>query len=387
MRHHLLDLLACPKCLGDLKLEDKTAEEKGVLLEGNLRCPTCNLVFPIKFGVPIFAMRSESAEQRYREIDEENRWVYDVNKLQGHLQFAIESSKYVENLISRLDKALRTLGIFQEGRTPRVLDLGAGWGAFQSWQFAKYGFEVMSLELVPEFVFATDYVLKNGGVFFERVMADCTLLPFKSRSFDIVFCKELVHHLKDPDNLFNEISRIATRNAIIIVLEPCRSVFQNKKSFRKGGGPEAQEMHQNYTYFDYYITQMRKIAGHIKTDGQIISVGPSKHPALSLLLRNIERIVRFESFKERSTFLRSLRRLTLTTLMIVVGGEVELIGTAKEVRLPSNSDRTLVPINLHDLGLNERKLNYYRNELIPEVFRIFSDTHEKYVPKHERHPG
>jgi uncharacterized protein YbaR (Trm112 family) len=43
----LLDILACPKCKGDLKVADK---EEGLI------CPACMLLYEIKDGIPIMLM-------------------------------------------------------------------------------------------------------------------------------------------------------------------------------------------------------------------------------------------------------------------------------------------------------------------------------------------
>ena len=40
----LLDILACPKCKGELRLTDK---------QDGLACNTCNLLYPIKEDIPI----------------------------------------------------------------------------------------------------------------------------------------------------------------------------------------------------------------------------------------------------------------------------------------------------------------------------------------------
>jgi len=40
----LLDILACPKCKGDIKLT-----EKG----DGLICDTCKLMYPVKDGIPV----------------------------------------------------------------------------------------------------------------------------------------------------------------------------------------------------------------------------------------------------------------------------------------------------------------------------------------------
>ena len=40
----LLEILACPKCKGDIKLNDK---------EDGLVCDTCRLLYPIRDGIPV----------------------------------------------------------------------------------------------------------------------------------------------------------------------------------------------------------------------------------------------------------------------------------------------------------------------------------------------
>lgn len=40
----LLDILACPKCKGDIRLTEK---------EDGLICDTCNLLYPIKDDIPV----------------------------------------------------------------------------------------------------------------------------------------------------------------------------------------------------------------------------------------------------------------------------------------------------------------------------------------------
>lgn len=40
----LLEILACPKCKGDIRLNDK---------ENGLVCEKCRLIYPIKDGIPV----------------------------------------------------------------------------------------------------------------------------------------------------------------------------------------------------------------------------------------------------------------------------------------------------------------------------------------------
>jgi uncharacterized protein YbaR (Trm112 family) len=51
MRKKLLDILACPICKGDLKLE--VFEEEGdEIISGKLICTKCGTEYPIEDGIP-----------------------------------------------------------------------------------------------------------------------------------------------------------------------------------------------------------------------------------------------------------------------------------------------------------------------------------------------
>ncbi|MFP4170725.1 MAG: methytransferase partner Trm112 [Methanomassiliicoccales archaeon] len=52
MKRELLDILACPVCKHhplELEVEKK---EKGDIVEGRLRCPRCDIDYPIEESIP-----------------------------------------------------------------------------------------------------------------------------------------------------------------------------------------------------------------------------------------------------------------------------------------------------------------------------------------------
>jgi uncharacterized protein YbaR (Trm112 family) len=51
MKKDLLDILCCPTCKGDLKLDIKK-EEHGEIIEGTFACNTCKCTYSIEEGVP-----------------------------------------------------------------------------------------------------------------------------------------------------------------------------------------------------------------------------------------------------------------------------------------------------------------------------------------------
>jgi uncharacterized protein len=51
MKADLMEILCCPVCKGDLKLETKKVEGDEIL-EGKLTCQSCQTIYPIQDGIP-----------------------------------------------------------------------------------------------------------------------------------------------------------------------------------------------------------------------------------------------------------------------------------------------------------------------------------------------
>jgi uncharacterized protein YbaR (Trm112 family) len=51
MKRSLVDILVCPVCKGKLELQVEE-EEKGEVIKGSLRCGKCDVIYPIKDGIP-----------------------------------------------------------------------------------------------------------------------------------------------------------------------------------------------------------------------------------------------------------------------------------------------------------------------------------------------
>jgi len=55
----------------------------------------------------------------------------------------------------------------------------------------------------------------GGRVRFE--LADGNRLPFAEKSFELVMCNSVLHHLSEPSNLLSEMARLATDNGAILL--------------------------------------------------------------------------------------------------------------------------------------------------------------------------
>ena len=277
-----------------------------------------------------------------------------------HVDFARKSSQDGERIIRRLNDRTKKERI---QRKLRVLDVGAGWGCFQSWQFAKHGFEVVAAELCPEFILASDYVVKK--CFFERIVTDCTILPFSDCSFDIVFCKELIHHVGNPMELLNEMWRVSSPNGLIVIREPCISILLKKHS-KTDRASKVGITHHFYTYRDY-ISYMNRITSKLEIERDMKIIDPSRHRILNILQKPILAIGKLPFFR---TIISKMH-------LIFIGGSVELIGIKKmEYKRQNLDNRDVIPIDIRTS--NTQQIEFYRRELIPKVLKVFSETYEKY---------
>ena len=106
-------------------------------------------------------------------------------------------------------RKLKSKGVAFNGKS--VLDIGCGRGGY-SMEFLKEGADVTSLDITRE-----NFQDIHGVKF---VMADASKLPFKSLSFDMVFCSSIIEHLKEPKKLLVEIKRVLKKDGICYLSFP-----------------------------------------------------------------------------------------------------------------------------------------------------------------------
>lgn len=185
MKEKLLDLLACPKCGGDILLVHVAAREKNEIVEGVLSCQKCEREYKISRGVPRFAAL-DKIEQDKAETAANFGWQWT--------HFTQADAKYAEQFLGWLQpvkKDFFTDKIVLEGGCGkgRHTRLAAEWGAK----------EVVGIDLsaAVESAFQATKDLPNAHV----VQADIYKLPFKKK-FDYAFSVGVLHHTPDPKKAF-----------------------------------------------------------------------------------------------------------------------------------------------------------------------------------------
>jgi SAM-dependent methyltransferase len=101
--------------------------------------------------------------------------------------------------------------IFSEfSRSSLILDVGCGNGDFTS-EIAKMGFDVYGIDISEE--------NKLGNRFIKTDLQN-DIYPFPDSHFDVVFCKSVIEHMREPDFLFDEVYRILRPGGVFICLTP-----------------------------------------------------------------------------------------------------------------------------------------------------------------------
>ena len=233
-----VEVLRCPSCLSNLRLQvDKLVQNS--ILSGYFQCLGCGTQYAIRDGMGFFGMRQSERDMRLQEMNAEFEWNFEMHGFQDHQAFGERSFRIAQDVI-RVMK--------QELPFGRVLDAGAG-GGCHSWQLSRHGYEVLAAELTPEMLAVGDSYYADG-VYFERILSDCTVLPIANNTFDAVFCKELAHHVKELGALFGEFNRVLKPRGLLILVEPIKS---GRPGLNTLGDPAKQAglTHQDYTLAHY----------------------------------------------------------------------------------------------------------------------------------------
>jgi SAM-dependent methyltransferase len=135
----------------------------------------------------------------------------------------------------------------------RVLEIGAGRG-IASYALAKEGWEVTALEPDPSKVVgggAIQTLSEETGVAIRLVTNWGESLPFESGSFDLVLCRQVLHHAKDLRLFCKEIYRVLAQGGVLVAIrEHVLSFHSDIESFLK-----SHPLHYRYGGENAYLLQ------------------------------------------------------------------------------------------------------------------------------------
>jgi ubiquinone/menaquinone biosynthesis C-methylase UbiE/uncharacterized protein YbaR (Trm112 family) len=209
-----LRLLACPDCRASLNCTQMHESEPAeVLIEGVLACSACEKEYPVVAGVPRFVPRENYASGFGLEWTKHARTQYD-----SYSGLKVSEQRF-----------------FGETHWPRsqrgqfILEVGSGSGRFTE-QAANTDATVVSLD----YSFAVDANYASNGA--RRnvliVQADVFAMPFRSVTFDRLFCFGMLQHTPSPLRAFLALPRVLKSGgslcADIYKVSLMRTVLQTK---------------------------------------------------------------------------------------------------------------------------------------------------------------
>lgn len=213
MRLEHLGLLACPTCHGPLQLANVEHGEEETLVDGVLACAECRTEFPVVGGVPRFVPRENYASGFGLEWTKHARTQYD---------------SYSGIRVSE-ERFFGQTGWPRDLKGQLILEVGSGSGRFTE-QAANTGATVVSLD----YSYAVDANHASNG---SRpnvliVQADVFAMPFRSGTFDRVFCFGMLQHTPSPSRAFAALPRVLRPGgalcADIYKVELFRTLFHTK---------------------------------------------------------------------------------------------------------------------------------------------------------------
>ena len=94
-----------------------------------------------------------------------------------------------------------------------MLEVGFGSGEYLN-AFAQLGFETFGIE------YDSFYYQGSASQTYEKTYFNKDRLPYEDNFFSHVFCKSVLEHLQNPQNLLTEIHRILKKDGKLIILLP-----------------------------------------------------------------------------------------------------------------------------------------------------------------------
>jgi len=342
MRSESALLYRCPSCLGELQLSVHR-KQGGEIWDSWLQCGVCQLDYPIADGMPFFGLNKSKAVARQQEMDAEQDWNFVRTSLEEHLEYGRVQFPRTNVVICHLKDTFlaKTPG-------PLALDVGAGAGAI-SYLLSRHGFRTIATELGPENLAVGEAY--SRAAWFERAVTDVEVLPFGGDLFDLVFCKELAHHMDDLAALFDELARVLKPGGGLVVIEPFKprfSLFSKSQDYDQA--KETGLAHQDYR-LSVYLSALEAAGLPVHEMSLIVSRG-RRYPRVVQFYRALEKLVGADKWSRGMWFKKLISWF--------FGGSVTVIGIKEDERRERGSMRS----RLREIQvISPERLSRFRDEI------------------------
>lgn len=213
MDSHVVELLCCPDCWGDLNLSSDEASDSGVSF-GRLSCKECVKVFEVGYGLPnlVYPDPKELPEidAKFRQQYEKVATSYDRTVRLMLLLFGIwEPWSRKRNFVNPLELK----------RGYRVLEVSVGTGSNIPIIAKQIGTEgkLFAMDLSPEMMAVAREKLRKKGIKVEFALANGAHLPYKDNTFDAVLHFGGINTFGDKKGALSEMLRVAKSGAKLVI--------------------------------------------------------------------------------------------------------------------------------------------------------------------------
>lgn len=206
----LKSLLVCPQCNG--RLIETTTE---------MLCTSCDAIYPISEGVPVFTAFAFSQEQSVTHKDHQAEYYDNIDE-----EFELTRPHGLPSFYGRFlgEKFRRSIDRVGDVRGLTALTVCGGSGMDAEF-LARAGANVIASDISFGAAKRTVERSRRFGFPVMSIVADIEHLPFDDQSVDIVYVHDGLHHLTNPEKGLAEMARVA-RLAVSITEPAVAAVTQ-----------------------------------------------------------------------------------------------------------------------------------------------------------------
>jgi len=199
------------------------------------------------------------------------------------------SEYFAPNTWSReghISGTLKKIGV----KNKKVLDGGCGTGFFMN-ILDEMGAKTVGIDIIP-----TNVILaKNNVPRATTVASDIEILPFKSKTFDLILCTEVLEHCWNDMKALNDFYRVLKPNGILVLTVP--------------------NINYKYSLLEVWLSRIfGKLSHHVYTDDSHEELHRNSYTRLGV----IEKLEK-NNFKITSIFTitKTFSKITNKTVMII----------------------------------------------------------------------
>lgn len=159
--------------------------------------------------------------------------------------------------------------VVPDGRGKVAVDVGCRDG-FWSERLKRKGYTVHALDIEPHYPGVITYDVEGG-------------LPFADASIDLVWCTEVIEHLRDPGKFLNEVERVMRPGGIAVLTTP-NSAWWIYPILRVGGKSPASVQNPDHKHF-FSFSRIKQLAPQYRVQGffPYVRWAPSIQHAVGML--------------------------------------------------------------------------------------------------------